>query len=65
MHNLDEILQQGEDSKTQFKSDFTGIDALAAEISAMANTKGGVIAVGVSDDAQITGVRDLHNFRRV
>jgi ATP-dependent DNA helicase RecG len=42
--NSQELLNRiklGEDSQTQFKENFTSPDALAAEIVAFANTKGG------------------------
>lgn len=49
--NIDElknILQQGEDSRHQFKTDFTNENSLAAEISALSNSLGG--------DGEILGI---------
>ena len=57
-NNLIEIIKRGEDSQTQFKFRFDSVDALAAEISAMANSKGGIILVGVSDTGESLGVDD-------
>lgn len=51
-----DILELGEDSKTQFKEDFSSPDALAAEIGAFANTQGGKIFVGVSDSGKVKGL---------
>jgi predicted HTH transcriptional regulator len=51
-----ETILLGEDSKTQFKEIFTSADALAAEITAFANTKGGRILVGVNNNGEITGL---------
>lgn len=51
-----DILQLGEDSKTQFKEYFSSVDAMAAEIGAFANTEGGRIFVGVNDRGEITGL---------
>ena len=59
MTDLTNILRRGEDSKTQFKLSFKSTDALAAEISAMANGQGGQIVVGVSDSGNVEGVQDL------
>ena len=46
---LREIINQGEDSKTQFKRQFNSVDVVASEIAAMLNSEGGKIIVGVSD----------------
>lgn len=64
MTELIEILIKGEDSKTQFKSRFDSIDALASEISAMANGEGGLILVGVSDDGKVLGIEDLRSLNQ-
>lgn len=64
MYDLAEIIGRGEDSKTQFKLRFDSIDSLAVEVSAMANSEGGLIVVGVSDDAEIVGVDDLHKLNQ-
>ena len=53
--NLNELKAQvalGEDSRRQFKQDVTNTDALAAEIAAFANSEGGLILLGVADDAR-------------
>ena len=53
---LQAIVRLGEDSKTQFKQSMNSSDALAAEISAFANTKGGKLIIGVNDDGNIVGI---------
>lgn len=53
---LQAIVRLGEDSKTQFKQSINSSDALAAEISAFANTKGGKLIIGVNDDGDIVGL---------
>lgn len=45
--DLIEVLSRGEDSRHQFKENFTNADALAAEIVAFSNSAGGQIFVGV------------------
>ena len=56
---LSEILEKitlGEDSTIEFKEKIHHRDSLADEIAAFANTKGGVILIGVDDKGQIIGV---------
>jgi predicted HTH transcriptional regulator len=53
---LIEILSRGEDSRHQFKENFTNADALAAEIVAFSNTAGGRIFIGVRNDGTVQGL---------
>ena len=50
------ILACGEDSRHQFKRDFTNADSLASELAALANGLGGQILIGVSDDGRVVGL---------
>ncbi|MCD6238988.1 MAG: hypothetical protein DRP50_07805 [Thermotoga sp.] len=43
-------IKKREDSRTQFKERFSSIDALSAEIAAFANSEGGDIIIGVSNE---------------
>ena len=61
---LRELINQGEDSRTQLKRQFNGVDAVASEIAAMANSEGGKIIVGVSDQGEIVGVERLHELNQ-
>lgn len=56
---LRELINQGEDSRTQLKRQFNGVDAVASEIAAMLNSEGGKIIVGVSDQGEVFGVDRL------
>jgi len=51
-----EILSGGETSKVQFKREFNSKDAIAAEIIAFSNTKGGMILFGVEDNGTVCGL---------
>lgn len=53
---LIEILSRGEDSRHQFKLNFSNANALAAEIVAFANSAGGRIFIGVDDDGSVRGL---------
>jgi len=54
--DLAAILACGEDSRHQFKRDFTNTESLAAELAAFANLGGGMLLVGVGDDGKVTGL---------
>lgn len=46
---LVELISNGETSEVQFKEAFSNSDAIAAELAAMANARGGMIVFGVKD----------------
>ena len=57
--SLTELLQKilsGEDSTLEFKKELPRRDSLADEIAAFANTRGGVILIGVDDNRNIIGL---------
>ena len=53
---LIDIIAAGEDSRTQFKANITNQDALASEIVAFSNAKGGRILVGIKNDGEVVGL---------
>ena len=53
---LSAIIACGEDSRHQFKRDFTNVESLAAELAAFANMGGGQLLVGVADNGTISGL---------
>ncbi|MDX1656011.1 MAG: putative DNA binding domain-containing protein [Candidatus Competibacteraceae bacterium] len=50
------LIAKGEDSGQQLKADITNANALAAEMVAFSNARGGRILIGVGDDGSITGL---------
>lgn len=50
------IIENGEDSSHQFKSDITNADSLGAEMVAFSNSGGGIILIGVSDGSKLFGL---------
>lgn len=53
---LIETISRGEDSRHQFKIDFTNIDAVTAELVAFSNAQGGQLFIGVDDDGTVKGL---------
>ena len=53
---LKEILAFGKSSTVEFKRKATTPEKLAKEISALANTKGGMLFIGVDDNGSIYGI---------
>ncbi|MFM8438296.1 MAG: helix-turn-helix domain-containing protein [Candidatus Kapaibacterium sp.] len=55
-HELRQLILEGEGLRVEFKRKFSTHVKFAKEISAFANTKGGVMLVGVDDNGRIIGV---------
>jgi ATP-dependent DNA helicase RecG len=51
-----ELVQKGESSLVQFKEIINNINQLAQEFCALANTEGGIVLIGVSDNGEIKGL---------
>lgn len=52
------LIKQGEGDRVEFKASISSSKDIAKEIGAFSNSKGGHIAIGVSDNGDITGIRD-------
>lgn len=50
------IIELGETDTVEFKRKFSGFEKIAKEMIALANTRGGLLLVGVDDDGTIIGV---------
>ena len=50
------ILARGEDSRHQFKENFSNVDSLAAELAAFSNSGGGTLIVGANDAGEVVGL---------
>jgi predicted HTH transcriptional regulator len=53
---LNKLIEDGENSQTEFKRKFSTPEKIAKEMVAFANTKGGYILFGIDDDRKIVGV---------
>ncbi len=54
---INEILASGESDKVEFKESLAEIKEILKTIVAFANTKGGVILIGVKDDGTVKGIK--------
>lgn len=52
-----EVIANGENSGVEFKREDLRAEALAREIGAMANLRGGMVLLGVEDDGTISGIQ--------
>jgi ATP-dependent DNA helicase RecG len=58
---LDILLQEGEGTMLEYKESLPS--SFARELSALANTLGGKILLGVRDDGTVAGIRDTNELR--
>ena len=62
LQELTYIISQGENSSVEFKESAVRPEAVAREMTAFANSAGGVIIIGVADDGLVTGIGDRVNI---
>ncbi len=53
-----EVAAKGEDYYTEFKEEMTHPDDLAGEIVAFANSDGGRLIIGITDNGELAGVNE-------
>src|SRR6476661_4151288 len=56
MKELQQLILLGESDSLDFKKRITHADRIARTLAAFANTRGGIILVGVMDNGQISGI---------
>jgi predicted HTH transcriptional regulator len=54
--DLLQLIEEGENSRCEFKRKFSSPEKIAREIMAFANTRGGYMLFGIDDDREIIGV---------
>jgi ATP-dependent DNA helicase RecG len=67
MHSNDilELIKDGESSKVQFKSDIKNAVQISQELAAFANTKGGVLLVGIDDKTGEVNGLSFQDLQRI
>lgn len=64
--NLHDLIAQGEGSRLEFKSSISTSARIARTLCAFANTGGGTLLIGVSDDGKIGGVSsEIKEMRKI
>jgi len=58
IQHINELLRQGEGLNLDFKQTLSSMSKIACTIVAFANTNGGTLLIGVSDDKRIVGIRE-------
>jgi predicted HTH transcriptional regulator len=58
-HPLEVLIAQGEHQQFDFKFEVSDSKKIAKTLSAFANTDGGRLLIGVKDNGNITGTRNL------
>jgi len=56
MSELEALIAQGEGDRLDFKKTITHLDKIARTLVSFANTRGGIILVGVMDNGKINGI---------
>ncbi len=56
LYELNELIENGENQRVEFKRKFTEPEKIAKEMIAFANTHGGRILFGIDDDKTVVGV---------
>jgi len=61
-----ELVQKGESSLVQFKETINHVNQLSQEFSALANTEGGIVLIGIADTGEIKGLsaEQIHKFNQ-
>lgn len=62
-NQLNDLIEQGEHTKLEFKRQLSSAHRIARTLAAFANTLGGTLLIGVTDDGRIVGVPS--EFREV
>ncbi|MBD2755744.1 AlbA family DNA-binding domain-containing protein [Spirosoma validum] len=62
-NQLDDLLEQGEHARLEFKRSISSAQRIARTLAAFANTSGGTLLIGISDDGKIVGAPS--EFREV
>jgi len=57
--SLKEVIRSGEGSQVEFKKTLSQLEKVAKTLVSFANSKGGLILVGVQDDKYVIGVNDV------
>lgn len=55
-NQLNDLIEQGEHTRLEFKRTLSSAHRIARTLAALANTSGGILLIGITDDGKIAGV---------
>lgn len=65
-YNLAELIAQGEGTRLEFKSTIHTAYRIARTLTALSNTSGGLLLVGISDDGRVVGIEsELYEMQKI
>lgn len=66
-HQLKELIKNGENQEVEFKQAWPSQETIGRVICSLANTSGGVLLVGVSDDGKVAGIekKNLDKLQKI
>ena len=59
---IEELIRQGENTSIEFKQGDVRTENLAKELIAFSNSSGGVVLLGIEDNGEIQGLKNLRNY---
>jgi predicted HTH transcriptional regulator len=63
---LEQLITQGESTTLEFKSTIENAERIAKTLAAFANTKGGTLLIGVSDNGNVVGISsELQEMQKI
>lgn len=57
--SLKEVIRSGEGPQVEFKKTISSFEKIAKTLVAFANSRGGLLLIGIQDDKQVIGVADI------
>lgn len=63
--SIKDLIRSGESTRVEFKKTLSQVEKIAKTLVAFANTRGGILLVGIQDDKGIMGVSDVEEEKYI